>query len=298
MRYLLLVITLFTSFCSFSQDRVFSGRVMDKDKKEGIPFCVVKVKDRNEGVYTDEDGRFSFTANPDSAKAFIFYSLGFAKREITADQFTKDSMIIDMQKEATNLKEVVVTAETGKLKKRYLGKRKLRHISDCYQKYGEEDAVFLHADRINKNILKEIFVFITKEGVPDTKFRIHVYEQDPATHLPARELTDSNLIVHASKGNEWVKVDMSSKRIPVSGGVYISVEWIAGHGNNEQALTSSKHAEITDHNGQVLGLARNYGVPYMAHRSSFHTEWKSNIEYGLNPAFCPMIYGTYTYRKK
>ncbi len=286
------------SLCSFSQERIFAGRVIDKEKKEGISYGIVKVKDRNEGVYTDENGRFSFTANPDSVKAFIVSSLGYAKREIAPGDFKKDSLVIELQKESTSLKEVVVTAETGKVRRRILGKKKLRHISDCYQKYGEEDAVFLYADKVNKNTLKEVFVYITNEGVPDTKFRIHIYEKEPGTNLPGKELTDSNLVVHANKGNEWVQVNLASKRISVSGGVFISVEWIAGHGNNELALTSKKHAEITDHNGQVLGLARNYGVPYMCHRSSFHNEWKSAIDYGLNPSFCPMIYGTYTYHKK
>ncbi len=298
MRYLLLTIIMLCSLSSFSQERVFAGRVIDKEKKEGIAYGIVKVKDRNEGVYTDENGRFSFTAIPDSVKAFIISSLGYAKREISTGAFTKDSLVIELQKESTGLKEVVFTAETGKVRRRYLGKKKLRHTSDCYQKYGEEDAVFLYADKVNKNTLKEIFVYITNEGVPDTKFRIHIYEKDPGTNLPGKELTDSNLIVHANTGNEWVKVNLASKRISVSGGVFISMEWIAGHGNNEQALTSRKHADVTNHNGQVLGLARNYGVPYMCHRSAFHTEWQSNLDYGLDPRLCPMIYGTYTYIKK
>ncbi len=298
MKYLLLTITMLLSLSSFCQERIFAGRVLDKEKKDGIAYCIVKVKDRNEGVYTDENGRFSFTANPDSVKAFVISSLGYAKKEIPTAEFGKDSLIIMLQKESTNLKEVVVTAETGKVRRRYLGKKKLRHISDCYQKYGEEDAVFLYADKINKNILKEIFVYITNEGVPNTKFRIHVYEKEPGTNLPGKELTDSNLIVHANTGNEWVKVNIASKRISVSGGVFISVEWIAGHGNNEQALASRKHTSVTDHNGQVLGLARNYGVPFMCHRSSFHTEWQSNMEYGFDIRYCPMIYGTYTYHKQ
>ena len=299
MRYLLLLLVTLVSVNSFAQERVFSGRVMDKGKREGVPFCVVKVKDRNEGVYTDENGRFSFSANPDSAKAFIFFCLGYAKREIPAGEFVKDSMIIELQKESTGLKEVVVTAENGKIRHKNLGRKKLKHITDCYQKYGEEDAMFLYVSKMTNNTrLKELCVYITNEGAPDTKFRLHVYERDPATNLPGKELTDSNLIVHANKGNEWVKADLSSKHIPVAGGVFVSVEWIAGHGNNDASLTSRKHADVKDHNGQVLGLAKNYGVPFMCHRSSFHTEWKTNMEVGLNPSYCPMIYGTYTYTKR
>ncbi len=296
MKYFLLLLITFVSLNSFSQERHFFGKVVDKDKKTGIPFCVVKAKDRNEGVYTDENGRFSFTSNTDSVKAFIFYSLGYGRREVACAEFPNDSITVELQKEYTNLKEVVVVPD-GKRRK-ILGKKKARHMSDCYQKYGEENAVFLRADHLNNGYLKELFVYITDEGIPDTKFRMHVYEKDPVTNMPGTELTDSNLIVHANRGNEWVKADLGNKRIPVGGGVYISVEWIAGHGNNVASMQSAKHTEVTGHNGQVMGLQRNYGVAYMYHRYPFHTEWISNWDANLNPALCPMIYGTYTYNRK
>ena len=305
MKYLFLLITLSLSVNSFSQDLpagqavwLFSGKVIDKEKKTGIPYCVVKAKDRNEGVYTDENGKFSFTSNTDSVKAFIFYCLGYARHEISIAQFPQDSITVELDKEYTNLKETVVVADKGKIRHKILGRKKAKHVSDCYQKYGEEDAVFLHADHLKNGILKQIFVYITNEGIPDTKFRIHVYEKDPVTNMPARELTDSNLIVHANNGNEWVMADLGDKRIHIGAGVFISVEWIAGHGNNGAALQSSKHAVVTSHNGQVLGLQRNYGVPYMYHRYPFRTDWKSNWDIDLNPALCPMIYGTYTYTRK
>ena len=298
MKYLLAILIIAAPLFSFSQERLFSGRVIDKERKTGIPFCVIKAKDRNEGVYTDENGRFSFNSNTDSVKSFICYSLGYAKREMSITQFATDSTTIELEKEYTNLKESVVVADKGKIRHKILGRKKAKHVSDCYQKYGEEDAVYLIADRFNNGFLKEVFVYITSEGIPDTKFRIHVYEKDPKTNMPSTELTDSNLVVHANKGNEWVKADMSNKRIPVGGGVFISVEWIAGHGNNAAALQSSKHAIVTNHNGQVLGLQRNYGVPYLYHRYPFHTEWISNWDTNLNPTLCPMIYGTYTYTRK
>ncbi len=296
MKYLFLLVAVIFSLNAFSQERVFSGKVVDKDKR-GIPFCVVKAKDRNEGVYTDENGRFSFTSNTDSVKAFIFYSLGYAKREVPTAGFPNDTMTIELEKEYTTLKEAVIVAD-GKLRHKLLGRKKQKHIGDCYQKYGEEDAVFLRADKLNFGTLKDVSVYITNEGVPDTKFRIHVYEKDPVTNLPGKELTDSNLVVHANAGNEWVKADLSNKRIPVGEGLFISVEWIAGHGNNDASLQSSKHTAVTNHNGQVLGLTRNYGVPYMFHRSPFHTDWGTTWGNNFNPMLCPMISGTYTYVKK
>lgn len=291
MKYILLFFAIIITTHATAQ-RAFYGRVTDKNQK-AIPFCVVQVKDRNEGVYTGEDGKFFLIADPDSAKAFVFYCLGFEKKEITIAGLARDSMHIELKPSSNSLKTVVFTEKTGKQRKRVLGKKRMKHISDSYGKYGDEDVAFLKADGKKNGLLKEVRVFITNEGVPDSKFRIHVYEKDPLTNLPATEITDSNLIVHANKGNEWVKADLGSKRIRINDGVFVSVEWVSGHGNSEQAMQSAKHAEVKAHNGQVLGLALNYGVPYMYHRNGFHNEW---IPIKANH-LCPMIYGVYTYIK-
>ena len=295
MRFAFLVIACLFTIPSFSQEKTFTGKVIDKDSKEGVPFCVVKVKDRNEGAYSDETGKFSFTSySADSVKAFQFYCLGFGKLEVPTGSFSGDNTIIELKKEIATLNEVVFTGETGNVKKRTLGKRKMKYFGDCYQKYGEEIAVFLPANKLYHGYLKDVFVYITDEGVPTTKFRIHVYEKDPVTNLPAKELTDSNLIVHAINGSEWVKASLHSKRIPVGSGVFISVEWVAGHGNVDKALQSSKHTEVSAHNGQVLGLTKNYGIRYMYHRKPFQPDWGFDFDKSL----CPMIYGTFTYVKK
>jgi hypothetical protein len=290
------------SFSSFAQQKTFLGRVIDKESKEGVPYCVVKVKDRNEGVYTDENGRFAFTANRDSEQLFIFYCMGYGRQEIAGSQFGTDSLIIALQKEVSALKEVVIKDVSWKGRSGYIGKKKSKHTGDCYQTYGEEIAVYLKRDKRKTGILKEVSVYITDEGAPDSKFRIHIYGKDSVTNLPAQELTDSNLIVHGTTGNEWVKVDFSNKRIPVKDGVFISVEWIAGHGNTDSTLQSAKHAEVRNLNGQVLGLTRNSwkgkgSVKYVYHKNPFSNDWSVTFPHAYSPILCPMIYGKYIYYK-
>ncbi len=295
MRICLFIIACLFTLNVFSQERPFYGRVIDKDTRMGIPFCIVKVKDRNEGVYTDENGRFSFSANADSARTFIFYCLGYTKLELKATDFTNDTLLVSLHKEFSSLKEVVISDKEGKSKSAWIGKRKSKHVGDCYQKYGEEDAAFLKADKAKKGFLKEVYIYITDEGIPDSKFRVHIYTKDSATNLPAEELTDSNLIVHATTGNEWVKADLSDKRIAVNDGVFVSVEWIGGHGNNDKGMQSVKHTEVDGHNGQVMGLTRNTwkknGIKYMYHRDAFDTQWRFNY----SPLLCPMIYAKYAW---
>jgi hypothetical protein len=297
MKRILLFLAVLIAFHSTAQDRAFYGKVIDKDNKKRIPFAVIQAKDRNEGVYCDEHGIFSITSNTDSVKAFIISCLGYKKQEIPVSQFPKDSITIALQREYSTLKTVEFKSRKGKMKDGILGRRNMKHIGDCYQKYGEEDAVYFKSDPGRDGTLQEILVYITSEGVPDTKFRIHVYEKDPLTNLPSKELTDSNLIVHATTGDEWVVADLGSKNIPIRDGIYVSVEWISGHGNNAQNLQSGKHKEVNEHNGQVLGLALNYGVPHMYFRQAFHSEWGNRTGHSYSDYLCPMIYCTYSYVK-
>ncbi|MES2703445.1 MAG: carboxypeptidase-like regulatory domain-containing protein [Bacteroidota bacterium] len=292
MRYILTVVFAFFFTSAIAQQITVSGKVVDKQLK-GIPFCLVKAKDYPAGAYCDENGIFSISLNKDSVKALIFSCLGFEKKELRVSELPANPITIDLTNATTTLNTVVIKDKKGKPKTGILGKKGVRHISDCYQKYGEEIAVFLKADTARHGVLKDIYVYITDEGIPESKFRLHVYKKDPVTNLPADELTDTNLIVNATRGNEWVKADLTNKHIPVSEGVFISVEWISGFGNRQISIQSAKHPELSaDHYGQVMGLTLNYGVKHMYHRSTFNGTWGFDFVDFL----CPMIYGTYKYK--
>jgi len=299
MRFLFLFVAFITPVCCFSQNRVFVGRVVDKDRK-GIPFAVVEAKDRNQGVYCDENGIFSFTGNAEEIKTLLFFCLGYEKKEISTEILPMDSIIVMLNMATSSLNMVTIKSKTGKRVSGVLGKKHPEHDGECYRFYGSETAIKLNAeDDKQDGILKTVNVYITKEGDWRTKFRIHIYEYDS---LPGREITDSNIIVQAEKANSWVKIDLSNKRIPVNEGVFVSVEWISGFGNTEKSLQSEKHPEVTNYNGQVLGLTDDYGKASKTYsRKPFSKTWEyfddANAPrkggYFLNP----MIYCTYSYIK-
>ncbi len=298
MRNLLLFISLIIFLPCYAQNRVFLGRVVDKNK-QAIPFAVVEAKDRNEGVYCDENGVFSFTGNADNIKTLVVFCMGFEKKEISTEILPLDSIIVTLQPRAASLKTVKIVGRKGKPVQEVLGKsrKRLSYEGDCYRFYGSETAIRLQADSTHGGVLNTVNVFITNEGDWKTKFRIHIYEWDD---LPAHEITDSNLVVQAESGGSWVKVDLSSKRILINKGLFVSVEWISGFGNSELPLQSDNHPEVNNYNGQVLGLTSDYGKPSKTYsRKPFNNNWvyydapeaQRKGGYFLNP----MIYCTYKY---
>lgn len=301
MKNIFLLAALILAFRAPAQDRLFYGRVIDNHKK-GIPFAVVEAKGRNEGVYCNDDGVFTFRGNADSIKTLAFFCLGFQQKEITTEILALDSIIIELQPKVATLKEVAIKGKKGKAREGILGKnrKKLNYDGDCYRYYGSETAILLKDNKQKDGILKDVYVFITNDGDYTTKFRVHVYEWDENTKLPARELTDSSIVVMATSGNTWVKADLSARRIPVNAGLFVSVEWIAGFGNNEKKLQSSINPEVTSYNGQVLGITADYGKESATYsRLPFHTEWTyydpMDAQRKKGRFLNPMIYCTYTY---
>jgi len=292
------------------------GRVLDS-RNRGIPGAVVAVTNRSDGTYCDSLGRFSIMVNTDSIRGFTVFSIGFEKRNVGVDRLFGDSVIIYLRESYNYLDDYVVTGKKVRIKEGVLGKKKLSPSGGCYMMYGDEVAIFLSADPRKKEFLKEVFFYITGDGVPQTKFRIHVYDKDPAGLFPGYDLLDTDVVLHANAGNEWVSTDLGKKRIAIHDGIFVSVEWVQDYGNNDEILYQKNYppnyiAGSVNHifNGQVLGLTQDYGLQQLQYISykDHHNLWNSenpvmsmdskNAGMRINHWFNPMIYATYTCAKK
>ncbi len=308
-----------------AQIKRINGRVIDKNG-HAIPYTNIEVRDSFVGWSTDDEGLFSIRFNKDSVKYLVIYKRGYIKQEFFTDTLGKDSLIVRLTERASDLKEVTVhSTRKKKLKEGLLGRSRLTCNGRSYMAYGDEEAIYLEAVHPERHgYLKEIFIYITDEGIPDTKFRVHVYDEDTNTGDPLHDITDSVIITHATKGNEWVRVDISDKLIPVKNGLFVSVEWLAGYGNDPRKIqmsnlkpywvggSLSKGWELGKgyYNGQVLGLTFKYGIQPIDYanfeqddgtRKLFNTEspyFNKGSWLHRNRWVNPMIYCTYNYTNK
>jgi hypothetical protein len=217
-------------------------------------------------------------------------------------------------KDDIELKEVVVNGKKIKYKVGTIGKSNVKHDGGYYMRNSEEVAIFLQEEGIPaKSFLNEVFIFITDEGKPTANFMVHVYAKDDTSNWPGKELTKK--IAHAEKGDEWVKVDFSDRRILVKDILIVSVEWLEGNGNDDTPWQreDKRHplwstSSYINHNGQVLGSTNDYGMTDLTFTTKAGNlkEWC----YSMNPGrkvrrggmrfshqWNPMIYCTYTYSK-
>jgi Family of unknown function (DUF5686)/CarboxypepD_reg-like domain len=133
------LVFLFVVTTLFAQTKV-SGIILDKSKQP-IPFANVVFKGSNEGVVSNEDGRF-YMESQNSYKGVVISSVGFSDKEITLEKSVNYNFVVQLN-EIETLKEVVIfSGKTSKknnpaldiLRKIWERKRKNGlHLFDQYQ---------------------------------------------------------------------------------------------------------------------------------------------------------------------
>lgn len=295
--FTILIIVLFCFINTASAQQIsVSGHISDHNER-AIEFCVVHNLTSKDQTYADQNGNFSIKSTV--GDTLIFFCLGYEKKTAIVKENKID---IFLESKLHEIENVSVSAKKikGKRIEKVMGKRNLKPSGICTGLVGNEKSIYLSADSSRHGLLKQISFYITKDGYPKSKFRVHVYDID-SNYLPGKDLLDSNVILNATIGDEWVSVDVSSQRISVGRGVFISMEWISGFGNETEQTTSANYTAQSPFNGQVLAFTNDYYKQQSLYyrRNNNQSVWhfcslggtsKRNI---LNP----MIFATYTYYK-
>lgn len=108
----LLLIPLFLLFCLIGKAQTYnvSGVVSDNEKNP-IFYCVVKIKNSNSYVTSDDKGRFTIKL-PHGKNTIVFSCLGYSEKEM--DVIVQDNiknLTISMQQLSLEIDEVIVTAK-------------------------------------------------------------------------------------------------------------------------------------------------------------------------------------------
>ena len=141
-----------------------------------------------------------------------------------------------------------------------------------------------------KGYLEKVNIYLLAMGQPSAYFRLHFYACSKLKLEPAEEITSQNIIANGTTGNEWVTVDVSSLRIPLSeNGIFVGIEWFDNEVNTSFTDTLTFKVNYVDRgrvtekhvykgNGCVLG---SQSRPY---RVAKHINWgyHNNLWYDEN----------------
>ncbi len=118
-----IVLFIFFSFLSYAQDFIsISGKVIDNNTKEPLPFASIFIKEKAIGTTTNKDGSFIFHVSSDMNTQFVTISmLGYKSIRKQVTQFEKNENIY-LDQSIAQLDEVILNSDKSPTAKQIVKK--------------------------------------------------------------------------------------------------------------------------------------------------------------------------------
>lgn len=255
----ILLILMIATNLSFSQTIQLQGNITETTTKKPIPFAHIILKSQNrmiKGEVGAENGGYHISFAKDSINmndSLYFSCIGYVGFAISATKL-KDTQTLDVQLEPVvyQLSEFVVKPTDFKRRAKSLG---YNRWNNCFGKYfysyGSEVALYFPNNDSLRGIISGARFYIKEDGFPETKFRVNVYNAN-ANGSPGQPILLESVIASATKGNQWVVVDLSKYQLEIpKNGFFIAMEWLPESKNKAY----KKDWAAKSFNGQVLGGA-------------------------------------------
>ena len=264
MKFLSLLLFSLIAYSDLSQIQIIDAKL-----KEPVSYAHIQSVDGTKVLFSDYYGFFTLASSFQGADSILISCIGYEQKTSLVSDILKEK-VIELDPSTEHLSELIVKAKKTKSRMRTLGitkKPKEKTLSDHIGrgKNGEERALWIPNEYSVPGYLKNINVYVLDAAYPDAHFRVHVYDCDPLETKPTEELTKSNIIASATKGNEWVSIDMTKEQIQLGeNGCFIGIEWfdspkskfyrdtvfLKGYDSDGQ---DTVYARVSQGNGAVLG---------------------------------------------
>ncbi len=272
---------LLTSLFIFSQNK--KTVILDSISKKPIAFARVSIAGSNSYQLSNSLGEIfldSLWMQSDKLSVFCY---GYTKKTI----YKHEAKIL-LSPKVVALKEITVVSKKYKYGHRTLGEtdypspREVKSengFNILTGKNGELRSVWIPNEKSLKGYLEKVNVFILAMGQPTAYFRLHFYACSKLKLEPGEEITSQNIIAKGTTGNEWVSVDVSNLKMPLSeNGIFVGIEWFDNEVNTSFSDTLTFKINYVD-SGWVTekrvykGNGCVIGREYDTYRNNKHKNW-------------------------
>jgi len=226
-------------------------RVVDSLDGIPVPFALVVDETTKRGIIADESGTFKLLS---SDSLHFYYITGIGYDTVHFRQLNVPGATLHLPKKTVVLDTIAIYSTQYRcLRSLGYSLKKSRTSGSFNFKVGSEVAVYMPNVTGDDGLIQNIRFYIATDGYPKTKFRAKLYSVDTANGQPGHLLVESNIILCAENGNEWVELDITNLNLALpSNGFFVAMEW----------LPDSKYYEVTyrtdtiGSNGQSLGAGK------------------------------------------
>ncbi len=228
MRYLWVIFFLTAPLTA--QEILFEGKVYDHKTKDPIPYVNLSFLNTLKGTSTDEEGHFYLDIpEPYLEKKVHISSLGYKDTIVEAKKLYAAKRI-NMVEESFELDEVVVSESLGNSD--VLNPVTSYSLTSGFASSSTPWVLALYFPNIGaqKKVVNKVTVFFQKNAEfkrATAKFRLRIYDVDPITKKPNKDLMRKSMVLESKVMKEYVSVDLSAFNIRIpQNGIYIGLEWL------------------------------------------------------------------------
>lgn len=211
----------------------FSGKILNANDKNPIPFVNIGVVGKGIGTVSDTEGNYRIVLHDSLKENYIKVSaIGFKNMVYKVSDFTKKQTFdVFLEEDVVLLQQVVVMPKVFKTK--ILGnENNSRSISAGFlsNDLGSELGVIMHIKKLPSFLEKANFnVAFNDAGI--VKFRVNIYHMQNG--IVDSIILKKPIIVEIDKQTRVLTVDLKPYNIVVEGDFLVSLEWIEGHGSDK-----------------------------------------------------------------
>lgn len=259
MRWLCFFCILFGLATAFGQGILVDGHVYDSKTKAAIPYVNLSILNTLKGTSTDEKGHF-FIEVPELflQKQVHISALGY-EDHITTVEHVKSAGKVFLKEAAFELEEVVILDQLGNSE--VLNPISSYSVTSGFTSSSTPWVLALYFPNIGakqKMLEKAVIHFQKQAGArEDAIFRLRIYNVDPATGAPGKDLLRESLVLNTPVDETHVSVDLSEYRIfTPREGIYIGLEWLFVPYNWYRSVTTdpiSKEKHVEDRFAPTFG---------------------------------------------
>lgn len=218
MKKFLLLLFGVSFFPSVSQIQI-NGIIRDAESAETIPYANVYLKNNPIGTTAYRDGSFSLKLDSALHDSIIFSIIGYKPKALFLPEAIKTKVVaIKLEASQEELKEVEVVPRKLKSYEAGLGRHRAATTNGTLPE--RPDARFIPNKYQADCFIKNVAVYVSKEGVPEAPFRVNLFRVNKISGKPDVPLIEQDFILKATgNGNEWVTLNLEDKllRLPKKG---------------------------------------------------------------------------------
>lgn len=231
--------------------------VIEKGSTRRIPYPAITVLGQNYVFNAEKDGTFQVEGKTDMIDSLLLNRQGYELTKVKLSEVLKTRKIEMVRKSVPALKQEPLSGGTSSTSLNqfepskvyfFIGLEKLTerftYLQVAQRFEAPVDGGYLTNVDIQRLVLKTDDGHIKNfEPLTQAKFILRIYEEDPVTGTPGKDLTDE-LIVVENKQDKFVRVNLKKYNIKIPGKrFYVGIEWLR-IGYNSQSTKATKHGTI------------------------------------------------------